>query len=64
MVKRDTFKYDFKRVNKIVHSGITIDLDRRESELKQSWPGGHIVQVGRRTTVEAARDWEKGKRKA
>lgn len=64
MRKRDTYKYDFKRVQRIVHSGITIDLERRESELEQKWPGGHIVQVGRRTTEEAAREWEKLKRKA
>jgi len=64
MAKRDMFKYDFKMGNKIVHSGITNDLDRRESELEQKWPGAHIVRVGRRTTEEAAREWEKGKRMA
>ena len=30
--KRDTYKYDFKVGNKIVHSGITNDLERREDE--------------------------------
>ena len=64
MSVRDTYKYDFKRGNKIVHSGITIDLDRREGELEQRWSEGHIVQVGRKTTDEAAREWEKSKRKA
>jgi hypothetical protein len=56
--KRDTYKYVFKVGNKIVHGGITNDLDRRAKEYKQSWPKGHIVQVGRRTTEEAARKWE------
>jgi len=64
MAVRDTYKYDFKRGQKIAHSGITINLDRREVELEQKWPGGHIVQVGRRTTEEAAREWEKTKDKS
>lgn len=62
--QRDTYKYVFKVGNKIVYGGITNDLDRREQEHKQKWPGGHIVKVGRRTTEEAAREWEKvGQRK-
>ncbi len=55
---RDTYKYNFRIGNKIVHRGITDDLDRREEEHQQRWPKGHIQQVGRRTTEEAARDWE------
>ena len=56
---RSTYKYQFKVGNKIVHGGITEDLERREQEHKQTWPKGHIKQVGRRTTVEAARTWER-----
>lgn len=58
------YKYDFKVCNKIVHSGITKNLERRESEHEQKWPKGHIVQVGRRTTEEAARKWEETKQKS
>ena len=58
---RDTYKYYFKVRNKIMHGGITDDLGRREQEHKQEWPKGHIVQVGRQTTEEAARKWEKEK---
>ena len=58
---RDTYKYQFKVGNKVVHGGITNDLDRREAEHKQKWAKGHITQVGRRTTEEAARAWEKEK---
>lgn len=58
---RDTHKYLFKVRNKIVHGGITDDLERREAEHQQKWPKGHIVQVGHRTTEEAAREWEKDK---
>jgi hypothetical protein len=58
---REMYKYHFKVGNKIVHGGITNDLDRREGEHHQTWPDGHIRQVGRRTTEEAARDWESQK---
>lgn len=57
--KRDTYKYQFKIGNKIVHGGITDDLERREDEHQQKWSKGHISQVGRRTTEDAAREWEK-----
>ena len=55
---RDTYKYHFKVGNRIVHGGITKDLERREKELKQEYPDGHIKQVGRCTTEDAAREWE------
>ncbi len=58
---RNTYKYQFKVGNKIVHGGITADLERREQEHKQKWPKGHIVQVGRKTTEDAAREWENDK---
>ena len=57
--KRDTFKYVFKKGNKILHRGITNDLDRRESEHQRNLDGGHIEQVGRRTTRPAALEWER-----
>lgn len=59
--KRDTYKYYLKVGNKIVHGGITQDLEQREREHLRKWPKGHIVQVGRCTTEEAARKWEKEK---
>lgn len=58
MARRDTYKYHFKIGNKIVHGGITNDLERREQEHQQTWPSGHIKQVGNRTTEDAARKWE------
>ncbi len=65
MAERDTDKYHFKLGNKIVHTGITNDLDRRESEhqRQEGWSDGHIKKVGRRTTREAALGWEDGQRK-
>lgn len=58
---RTTYKYHFKKGNKIVYTGITNDIDRREAE-HRSEPGlskGHIKQVGLRTTREAALQWER-----
>ena len=58
---RETFKYQFKDVNKVLHIGITNDLDRRESEHKREWPEGHIKQVGRKTPARQHLDGnEKG----
>ena len=57
---RTTYEYHFKLGNRIVHTGITRDIDRREAEhqRKTGWSRGHIVQVGFRTTREAALKWE------
>ncbi len=58
---RDTYKYNFKVGIQIVHSGITIDLERRERQHQRRWPNGHIKQVGYRTTADAARKWKETK---
>lgn len=65
MAKRDTYKYHFKIGGKVVHRGITNDLNRREGEHKNKFgSNGRITQVGRRTTREAGLKWERdgGKR--
>lgn len=56
---RDTYRYHFKKGNKIVHTGITNDIDRREAEHRRE-PGlskGHIKQVGFRTNYDVAFSW-------
>jgi len=58
MVKRGTYKYHMKVGNRIVHRGITNDLDRREQEHQQNWSNAHISKVGNVTTREAALKWE------
>ena len=60
-VDRIAYKYHFKLGNKIVHTGITYDIDRREAEHRREpgWDKGHIKQVGLRTTRAAAREWER-----
>ena len=57
---RNTYKYEFKIGHKVVHSGITNDLARREREhqSRPGWRRGHIKQVGRRTTRDGALQWE------
>ncbi len=62
--ERDSYKYHLKEGNKIVHRGVTNDLERREAEHQEEHPGAKITQVGRRTTREAGLEWERegGKR--
>ena len=62
---RTRYKYHFKLGNKIVHTGITNDLDRREAEHRREkgWARGHIKQVGLRTTPQAAQEWKNEQRK-
>ena len=56
---RNTYKYHFKKGHKIVHTGITNDLERCEQEHKQAYgESGHIKQVGHATTLDAALRWE------
>ena len=58
--KRDTYKYYLKRGNEVIHSGITNDLNRREKEHKRKFGNEvYLQQIGRRTTREDAREWEK-----
>ena len=59
MAERDTYKYHLKTGNRVVHRGITNDLDRRLAEHKDQFPGAKIEQIGRRTTRDAALRWER-----
>ena len=63
-MERDTYKYHLKQGRKVVHKGITDDLERREIEHQRRFPGARIKKMGRRTTREAALKWERagGKR--
>ena len=56
---RNTYKYHLKEGNKIVHRGITYDLNRREVEHQEKFPGTYIEQVGHRTTRTSALKWER-----
>ena len=59
---RDHHMYHFKVGNKIVHTGITTDMERREGEHQSKWPKGHISQVGHARTRQGALDWEQDQR--
>ena len=59
MAERDTHKYHLKQGRKTVHKGITYDLERREAQHQEQFPGSTIKQVGRRTTRESALKWER-----
>ena len=63
---RNYRKYQFKRPDgTIIRSGITRrDPSIRERELQRTVNrSGHLAQVGRATTEEGARDWEKRQQK-
>ena len=61
---RDTYKYHLKNGKRIVHRGITNDLNRREQEHQAEYPEAQIRQIGRKTTRKAVLEWERngGKR--
>ena len=60
MKERDTYKYHLKQGPKTIRSGITNDLERREKEHQRVLGEDvRLEQVGRRTTRDAAREWEK-----
>ncbi len=61
---RDWTRYHHKKGNKISHSGITKDPERREGEHKRRFGGGRLVKVGPKVTEDTARKWEKTKRKS
>lgn len=59
--RRDIYRYKLKVGNKVVHIGLTTDLERREREHQKEFPRAKIVKMGRRTTREAALRWEREK---
>ena len=58
MAKRNTYKYELKRSNKIVYVGTTNNPERREAEHRQDKDFNKINIVGNKTTLEGARQWE------
>lgn len=64
MAERNYHKYQLKKGRRVIHRGITNDLRRREAEHQTEFSNSRILQIGRRTTKEAALNWERrgGKR--
>jgi len=57
--KRDTNTYSLRQGRKIVHRGITNDLERREQEHQSQFPNSKIHKEGSLKTKEGALKWEK-----
>ena len=58
--QRNWYAYEFKKGNKVLHEGITKNLEQREKEHQANLdPKGHIRQVGLPKTEDGARRWEK-----
>ena len=53
MSNRDTYKYHFKVGNKIIRSGITNDLERREGEHQQQYSKGRSAVGPRKTRLKS-----------
>ncbi|MCY4259923.1 MAG: hypothetical protein OXC91_06635 [Rhodobacteraceae bacterium] len=56
---RSAYKYHFKKGHRIVHTGVTNNLKRREAEHRQTYGGGHIAKVGSATSRDMALRWER-----
>ena len=57
--KTTTYKYRFLVGSRVVHRGITTDLERREREHQRRWPKGRIEAVGGPTSHAEAWEWER-----
>ena len=59
MSRKATFRYRFLVGSRVVHTGITTDLQRRQREHQRRWPGGRIEPIGEPTTHADAWEWER-----
>ncbi len=63
----NTYRYHFKKGNKIIHTGITNDIDRREAEHQRKWGWGkkgissRLVSA-RHIQIPVSGSWNKGNR--
>ena len=61
---RKTARYEGRQGREVVHEGITDQpLEVRQAELQKEYPDIKLTMVGRRTTREAAEDWEKSRQR-
>jgi hypothetical protein len=57
---RTHYTYLFKIGNRVLHGGMTIDPERRETEHQRNINrNGHMLIVGNRKTEDGAREWER-----
>ena len=58
MAKRNTYKYELVKGNKVVYVGITNNPDRREAEHRKDKDFTNMRIVGRPSTPNGASQWE------
>ena len=58
MKKRDTYKYELAKGNKIVYIGITNDPERRETEHRKDKDFDKMRIIGNVSTLDGASKWE------
>lgn len=57
MAKRDTYKYELTKGNRVVYVGITNDPHRREAEHRQDKDIDKMRIVGNASTLDGASQW-------
>ena len=58
MAKRDTYKYELTKGNKVVYVGITSNSESREREQHQDKDFDKMRIVGNISTLDGASKWE------
>ena len=58
MSKRNTYKYELTKGNKVVYVGITNNPGRREAEHRQNKNFDKMKIVGNVSTLDGASQWE------
>ncbi len=58
MAKRDTYKYELTKGNRVVYIGITNDPERRAAEHHQDKDFDKMKIVGNASTPDGASRWE------
>ena len=58
-IVKDTDTYKLKQNDKIVHKGVTYDLEEREAQHQKQFPKSKIEKIGEIKTREKALEWER-----
>ena len=58
MGKRDTYKYELTKGNRVVYVGITNNPERREMEHHQDKDFDRMKIIGKASTLDGASQWE------
>ena len=58
-MREDTYKFVVKRKGVIIHRAICFDLTKLASAWKTRHPDCKVIQIGQKTTIEAAIKWKR-----